>query len=450
MIVLFPSCAFLSEVTRMIAIHEALRSRGEQVRMATHGGPYEDVLRDEGIAYDLVAPTMNAARCHSLVRAVPGVSPVDVPLYSEPEVRAHVAGEVAYLREKNARAVVSGFTLTTLLSSRVANIPLVTDHAGSFVGPVMDRGLVPAPMRSPVPLLRFFPEVLRRFFANQGPMRAKHFGKELNRVAAELGVEGVPSLAALLSGDLTLVTDIPEMVGISKEELEGWVPKMPAAFRSGTTMRYTGPLFANLSCDVPPDVARFLERARPRPLVYVAITSSPPELVRHSVAAARSAGARVIVASTAHDLDDLACEEVCVAKLLPSAEIFERVDLGIIAGGQGSVQTALACGAPFVGLPLQPEQDWNVVCAERVGAALRVDPRHASGPELSKAVRTLLVGETATRARDAAVRIRDLFANVDGPARAAEAIVEYLATRAAPHPNRKGAASPELSRASSP
>jgi UDP:flavonoid glycosyltransferase YjiC (YdhE family) len=433
MIVLFPSCAFLSEVTRMIAIHKALRARGEDVRMATHGGPYEDVLRDEGIAYDLVAPTMNAARCQALVRSVPGVSQVDTPLYSEAEVRALVAGEVAYLREKGARAVVSGFALTTLLSSRVANIPLVTDHAGSFVGPAMDRGLLPAPARSPIPLVRFFPEVIRRFLANQGPMRVKHFGKELNQVAAELGVEGVPSLAALLSGDLTLVTDIPEMVGISKEDLEGWVPKVPAAFRPGTAMRYTGPLFANLSCEVPADVARFLDRARPHPLVYVAITSSSPELVRHAVGAARSAGARVIVAATEHDVDDLAGDDVCVAKLLPSPQIFPRVDLGIIAGGQGSVQTALACGAPFVGLPLQPEQDWNVVCAERVGAALRVDPRRASSPELSNAVRTLLTGETATRARAAAGRIRELFAKVDGPARAAEAIVEYLAARA-PHP----------------
>ncbi len=437
MIVLFPSCAFLSEVTRTIAIHEALRARGEAVQMATHGGPYESVLRDEGIAYDLVAPTMDAERCRALVRAIPGVSAVDMPLYSEGEVRAHVAEEAAYFREKKARAVVSGFALTTLLSSRVANIPLVTDHAGSFVGPAMDRGLIPAPVRSPIPLLRFFPEGIRRFFANQGPMRAKHFGRELNRVAAELGVEGVPSLAALLSGDLTLVTDIPEMVGLSKEELEGWVPKVPAAFRAGTTMRYTGPLFAKLSCEVPAAVTRFLERSSSRSIVYVAITSSPPELVRNAVAAARSAGARVLVAATSHALDDLSSDDVCVAKVLPSLAIFPRVDLGIIAGGQGSVQTALACGTPFVGLPLQPEQDWNVVCAERVGAARRVDPRRAAGGDLTNAVRALLTGDTATHARAAAARVRDLFAKVDGPACAAEAIVDYLAARAPLPPSRR-------------
>ena len=45
-----------------------------------------------------------------------------------------------------------------------------------------------------------------------------------------------------------------------------------------------------------------------------------------------------------------------------------RVDLRVISGGQGSVQSALASGLPFIGIPLQPEQDANIVLAERQGA----------------------------------------------------------------------------------
>jgi len=54
------------------------------------------------------------------------------------------------------------------------------------------------------------------------------------------------------------------------------------------------------------------------------------------------------------------------------------VGLAVIAGGQGSVQTALAAGVPFVGIPLQPEQDANVTFAQNQGAA-RLIPQNAAG-----------------------------------------------------------------------
>lgn len=54
-------------------------------------------------------------------------------------------------------------------------------------------------------------------------------------------------------------------------------------------LRYTGPLYARLDVPMPKRVQRFLDG--PRPIVYVAITSSPPELVR-TVVEALGTGAR--------------------------------------------------------------------------------------------------------------------------------------------------------------
>ena len=137
---------------------------------------------------------------------------------------------------RGASCVVTGFALTTLLSSRVARIPLVTDHAGSWVPPVTERKMLPAPMRSTLPLGRFFPESLSRWLSNTIPARVALWCGPFNRVAAELGVESVPSFAALLLGDLTLVTDCPEVLGISKAELEAWRPD-PRRYRPATRLR---------------------------------------------------------------------------------------------------------------------------------------------------------------------------------------------------------------------
>jgi UDP:flavonoid glycosyltransferase YjiC (YdhE family) len=110
------------------------------------------------------------------------------------------------------------------------------------------------------------------------------------------------------------------------------------------------------------------------------------------------------------------------------------VDLAVIAGGQGSVQTALAAGVPFIGIPLQPEQDANVAFAQRHGVA-RLVPQHvAELPALAEAARDLLASEAA---RHSAHRLQQIFAAVDGPAAAAGAVLELAAGRRHAQPQRR-------------
>jgi len=419
MICLLPNCCFLSETSRMLEIHRALRTRGATVRVATHGGRYERALRNAGVPYDVIGPPVGAERYAAFVRSVPGIGPRDQSMWTDDEIRAYVAAEAAYFSEHGVRVAVTGWTLTALLSTRLAGVPLVTEHAGAFLPPMFERGLLPAPSRpAGVPLERWLPAPLRRRLFNAGAARLSIHTAGFNRVADELGVPGIPSFPALLLGDLTLVTDIPELLGIPRDELEAWTPRDPRRYRPGTRLRYAGPIYARLTMPVPERVERFL--AGPRPIVYVAITSSPPALVREVVGALRTLDARVLVAATVHDLRELEDDRVLVAGVLPSHEIMPRVDLAVTAGGQGSVQAALAAGVPLIGIPLQPEQDANVALAERQGAARLVPQRAAGSALLTRTAREML---TADGYRESARRIQGLFARVDGPAAAAEAIL---------------------------
>lgn len=423
MICLMPNCCFLSETSRTMEIHRALSDRGMAVRVATHGGPHEQALRDAGIDYDLVGPRFTAERAAQFVRSIPGVGSPDQSMWTDEELRTYARAEAAYFREHGVRVAVTGWLLTALLSTRLARIPLVTEHAGSFLPPLIERGLLPAPSRpAGMPLERWLPNRARRLLFNLGLPRMTHYTHGFNRVAAELGIEGVPSFPALLLGDLTLVTDVPEVLGIARADVDGWIPRDPSRYRAGARMRYTGPLFAHLAAPIPPEVEDFL--TRPGPVVYVAITSSTPELVRGVVAALKPLDARILVAATVHDLADLADDRIHVAGILPNHQVMPRVALCVTAGGQGSVQTALASGTPLIGIPLQPEQDANVVFASRTGSVRLVRQADAGGPALTKAARDLLADEDA---RAAATRMRELFAKADGPAEAAAAICELLA-----------------------
>lgn len=212
--------------------------------------------------------------------------------------------------------------------------------------------------------------------------------------------------------------EAPEVLGISAAEVAAWTPRGRKGYRPETRLVATGPLFAHLDLSLPPRVEQFLDG--PGPLVYVAMTSTTPDLVRTAVAALSALDARILVAGTIHDLADLAGDRVMVEGVLPSHLVMPRVDLAVTTGGQGSVQTAMAGGTPLLGIPLHVEQDLNVALVERLGAARHVAPPDLTG--LRELAATMLDDPAYTKAAD---RIRQLYASIDGPATAADAILDY-------------------------
>lgn len=398
MICLMPNCAFLSETSRMIQIYGALRESGAKARIATHGGVFETLLGREALDYDNVGPRMDNARSRRFVSDLPGIGDPGQSMYSRDEMRAYVLAEAEYFRRQGVQVVVIGFTLTTLLSTRLAGIPLVAQHAGAYIPPLFERGLVPAP---PV----------------QSP---RIYLKEFDRLAAELGIPPIPSFPALLLGDLALVTEAPEVYGVSDAEMRAWRPSGEAYWPT-TRFEYTGPIFAELDLPIPPEVEDAL--GRNGPIVYIAITSAPAQLVRDVVVEVASTGAEVIVAGTVHDLSDLAGPHVTVGGLLPSHKILPRVDLAVAAGGQGSLQGAMAAGIPVIGIPLQPEQDANLHLLQRKGAARLLPERDIGRGRLPALVREMTTQESY---RTAARAIQAAYATRNGPALCAAAILRHL------------------------
>ncbi len=425
MIVLMPNCGFLSETTRMLHIAQALQKRGEKVALASHGGPYLRVLADAGMPCTLLEPHMTDARCARFLKDLIQIGRPGVRLQPPDEVRRSVQAEAAFFRATGARMAVIGFTLTAYLSKRVAGIPLAASHGGSWVPPVLQRGLAPVPTTMPIPGTEWLPRWLKRQFANRSSHRMTDPVKFLNVVAAELGVEPVPTLAALMLAELTLVTDVPEILGVSAHDMDAWRPHPARAYRAGTRLTYVGPMFAKLDVPVPPPVQAFLDGSRPT--AYVVLSSSAPEMLRAVTARVRQAGLRVIVGATIHDFGPNDDADVVVAGILPSHQIMPKVDVVVVMGGQGSVQTAMASGTPLVGIPLHPEQELNVDLAVRQGMALAIPPRHAAGEQMTAAVRRL-VDEPEFRAQ--AQRVRQVYAGSDGAGQAATAITRYLASMA--------------------
>ena len=134
-ICVLPHCGYLSETSRMLAIRAALLARGADVRVATHGGTHEQLLRQLGIPYDVIGPRMDDERSRRFVRDGPGIGAPHQSMWTDDEIRTYVKAEAAYFRDHRVSVAVTGFTLTALLSTRLAGIPLACEHAGAFVPP---------------------------------------------------------------------------------------------------------------------------------------------------------------------------------------------------------------------------------------------------------------------------------------------------------------------------
>lgn len=402
----------------MISIYCKLQEIGMQISMATHGGTYEFVLKQEQIPYDLIEPVFSRERSEQYLQAVAHMRPG----YRRDDLLRHVRSEMAYFRDHGTKLVIIGFTLSSVLSTRGVGIPLVVTHLGSFGPIILEKNLFRCSevfdsiLTDPIPdswLNRLMGWLVLRL-----PLGV------FNAVADELGIERPRSFLDVLMGDHTLVTDVPEILGITRDEMSRWRASDTRHYRSSARLAYAGPIFARLFGSVPDDVKRFLDTDKPK--VYVALASSEPKIVQRVYDTLGSMDLRAVLCAMTHDRGFGEAENILVADHLPSHLLMPMCDLAIIHGGQGSIQTAIASGIPVIGFPLQPEQNFNLYLIQRHGAGLCMSLRSLRRGRLKPAVLEVL-GDT--RYRESMKRLQVWQSKVDGPLEVARYVRELMEKR---------------------
>ena len=220
----FPNCAYLSETSRMVSVYKRLKANGEDVVLATHGGTFEFVLINEEIPYIHLEPFVSnelSLEWVSISRIEKGVRS---GYYSAEELEKHVNSEMAFFKQHNIKAVLSGYTLSNAVSTRVLGIPYATTHLGSWVPPVFEFNMNPWPVNYENIVTRLIPTSTKIKLINYGTLRAKSFIKPFNILSKRLNIPEFKGFLDLTSGDLTLVTDCPEILGIPTEVMESWIP----------------------------------------------------------------------------------------------------------------------------------------------------------------------------------------------------------------------------------
>jgi UDP:flavonoid glycosyltransferase YjiC (YdhE family) len=419
----FPNCAYLSETSRMIAVYKRLLAKGEKVIMATHGGSYDYVLKEEKIPVEHVPPVMSHERAQEFVAANRGEQgPLGFGFYTIDELREHVKSEIEFFKTHNVSVVLSGFALSTAVSTRAVGIPLAVTHLGSWVPPIFERKMgVSGPPMMEKPLIRLLPEAWMNSFYNWMMPRTKIYSKPFNVIAKELHITPFKGFVDVLMGDLILVTDVPEILGIPNDELEHWTPKKPELYSRTPQLKYVGAIYAELFGGVSSDVTAFLDTEKPK--VYVALTSSRIDYVSAAYSTLRNMDARVIFCSTIHPKNFERSADILIKKYVPSHMVMPLVDVAIIHGGQGSVQTAIASGVPVVGFPLQPEQRFNLKQLERHGAGICLPLRTLKKGNFQTVIEKVLTNSSFKTNMQRLKSFQDRYNGVENVAKALQELV---------------------------
>lgn len=365
----FPNCAYLSETSRMILLYNELKNRGEQVIMATHGGSYEYLFRESGIEYTLIEPHFDRERAKEFVATNTGEKGLS-DFYEEDELIQHVDNEIEFFKRLDIKKVVTGFTLSCAISTRVLGIPYYVTHLGSFVPPVFERNMLVPTLVLNLKLFKIIPRSWLVKMINNLMYKSNIGTKTYNKVATKYGLLPFQSMEEMMSGDISIVTDVPEILTIPKKEIENWKPsqKNKKYYNYPSTLRYGGALFAKLFGELSDEVRDFLDTDRPK--IYVALTSGTANIIERIYEGIKDMDAQIIIVSTVHTLKESSQGNILVVDHLPSHKVMPLVDVAIIHGGQGSVQTAIDGATPIVGIPLHVEQGLNIALMEKHGAGI--------------------------------------------------------------------------------
>lgn len=406
-IVLFAPCAYnLAETTRMIEVARGVRNHPQaaavfDIQFISEGGQFEALIEQAGFSIKKLEPRITQEKIDYAYKVDKGE--VIGSAFTPDEFIEKIENEVAYLKQLQPVAVITGSYVTIPVTCRILGIPLVWVMQSTWLREFMANGAGVTDGIKFRPLKKLADGVMLlfiKFWMRIGLLNS------LNKAARHFGAPEFKSVFEYWQGDINLVAEPAEFSGL----------QLPP------NHYYTGPLIAREDFPIPPEVQRL---PRDKPLIYFAMGSSgTPEIVAEIVESFAGKPYHVIAPVKNH-LDKVPQVKippnVLVTDWLPAHKINQLADLSVIHGGVGTVMTAAYAGKPVVGIGMQPEQDANIACLVRKGFAIRIPKSKHPGQRVQAAIRKLLNDEQSLYKAQEFAQVMQKW---DGPNMAAARLYE--------------------------
>lgn len=386
----------IAETTRMIEIAKAFKNK-YQCEFMSYGGEFEPLITEEGFILHKMTPRETPKKIEHLWKIDRGEK------FAQPwtlkEVEERVKGEVALFSKLKPKAVFLGFTLTLPISTQVAKVPLISVMPSVLSRPYINAGL---------PIFPFMPNWINRgsrILINKIPFLSRN----MRIVAKKYNVKPPQTLFDVWEGDVNILTDIPELSLLKK------LPK---------DWHFSGPIYAHLNVQIPSNILKIIHESK-QPLMYFAMGSSAnKKTLAKALKMLEGLDVTIIAPIQSHvNANTRIPSNVHVTDWLPAPQVVPLMDIAFTHGGQGTVQTNVASGVPFVGIGMQPEQTLNIYTFEQLGSAIMLHPKKFKKHHVHQAVHRLLYESSF---KEKAQQFKTLYENHPGVPKVFDIVTSYL------------------------
>lgn len=399
----------LAETGRMIEIARAAQKHFNIV-FASYGGQFEELIEAEEFRLEKMSPRLSIEKLARLRIVLSGETLNTVGYLSKKELEQRVPREITFFKEINPAAVLTGWCLSTTISTRAAKVPFVNVLHSTSVREYYEAGLQSWPDRTNFAFVRWLfrnNEIKMSRFMSNLVLKLPAAVKAYNVIGAKYNLPRFKNFIDLIEGDHTLLADIPEWVGFPKIR---------------PTLHYVGPLPARIDRPIPDEVVSI---PRDKPIIYFAMGSSgKPALITEILQGFRGRPYRIIAPVKSHIKQVMVDipENVIVTGFLPAHKVNSMADISVIHGGQNTVMNACISGTPIVGIGMHPEQQANLDACARKGFAIRLSKKKATAADVLDAIDKLLDDKNAKKAVDA---FSQKLKKWNGPENAAKFLEEH-------------------------
>ncbi len=374
--------ADLAESHRMSSIAKAFLDLGHEVYILGRG-KYDYLFKDpryhiEKIDFD------NKWMNYEKFIEIHDLDVCGLNFVTEQELEKFIKEEVKLLNKIKPDVVINGFRPTMSISTKLLKIPYVWVLSATISDLYDENNLrtLPHGFGKKVKIIRFlirlFSKKFFMFILKKYIIMPKWYGV-WNNIMEKNSLTKYDLMMGVFRGDFNIMSDAKELF----PEFED-VPDYYG---------FSGPLLPEIHIKTPDSLKKY-KKKKDRPVIFFSMGSSgDPELFKEIIKSFEGKPYDVFAAYTSiidKKQIDYIPDNVIIEKMFPAIELTKLADVAVIHGGQGTVYTTIFGGAPFVGIPMFSEQQWNLENAARNGCGIVIPRLNLDVADVQNAIQKIL------------------------------------------------------------
>ncbi|MBW4599439.1 MAG: hypothetical protein KME29_07450 [Calothrix sp. FI2-JRJ7] len=389
---LLPSAIGRSHFNRLVLIAQELQERGAEIAFAFREN--NQILKHHNFEFFLVSDAVVTNFSSNVFAA-----------YTPSLIEQCVKDELKVIEAFKPDAIIGDFRLTAAISSKVAKIPYI-----SVVNGYMTDYFDPVDVMIPKDTRPFDHKVASITSKAIQRVQKRTLAAPFREVAQKYGLKKLVSLYDFLTGDLTLIADLPEYCPLEN---------LPRNFR------YIGPLIWEGLNDKVPDYLINLDSSKQ--LIYATTGNTGKEkFIKLVVDAFKNDPDYEVVLTTGafiHPDSVPKISNIHVSSFIPGSEIIKHSQAIIHCGGNGTTYQALSQGVPAVVIPFNNDQTINAWLIKRHKLGIPLSLSELTANQVKLAVKKVVEDNDM---QNYLQHFKNLLENSNAPKTAANEIMSFL------------------------